>query len=273
MNDEQQQSTNVTEQPAHQQVQPQVSQGLAPHAVKNITKIRSVLIKMMLGAVIAAAAVAVIAILVGSFGDVAWRSIGTIASAIIHILVLLTIVTMSVSNSSLTSRSTDIVINSTMAITVLSFFTSVFNVWGLLEGELSAKLYLTYAVALFVLIHAKALIDAEAVYHKVRPYILANYVFIASVAGLILGVVYVDNGFDLLSGFYGRLLAASAIIDVTLGIIVAVMYKLHIQNNPELQKSVSAGSGAPIRGIVVTLLVFFFLVLPLLNVVISAARL
>ena len=62
------------------------------------------------------------------------------------------------------------------------------------------------------------------------------------VAGLILGAVYAPNGDELLKGFYGRLLATSAIVDVTLSIVIAGMHRLYIQKHPEL---LAADNGKP----------------------------
>ena len=86
---------------------------------------------------------------------------------------------------------------------------------------------------------------------------------------LILGVVYTENGSQLLDGFYGRLLAASAIVDVTLSMIVAVMHRLHIQKHPELQSQQQAKGGASAVKIVVTILLFIFVVWPVVGMVMA----
>jgi hypothetical protein len=166
-------------------------------------------------------------------------------------------------NNDVSPRSTEFVVNTAILIAVLSFFTSVFAIWHVLTGSVPLRLYTTYVVALFALIHIKTLIDVDVTYWKVRSYGLANYLFIMIVAALILGVVYAPDASSLLSGFYGRLLAASAVVDVTLSVIVAVMYRLYLQQHPELVAAKPARSHSAVR-IVLAVLFFFFFVLPLL---------
>ena len=78
-----------------------------------------------------------------------------------------------------------------------------FATWQVITGALLFKLYATYMVALFLVLHAKTLMDVDALYDKVKPYVYANYVFMLLVGMLILGVVYVDNSWSILNGLYG----------------------------------------------------------------------
>jgi hypothetical protein len=231
-------------------------------------KLRATLIKLMLGCLILAAAVAIITILIGKFSDTTGKALGTVFVALLHIGIVFGLVSMTASKEDVSPRTTDFVINSTVLIAVLSFFTSVFAIWGLLAGDIALKLYVTYVVALFVLLHGKTLIDVETVYPRVRPYVYANYVFIAAVAAMILGLVYASDSSSLLGSFYGRLLAASAIVDVTLSVIVAVMHRLHLQQHPEIAASKPGGAHSGSRVVLIVLL-FFFVILPLLQLAVG----
>lgn len=224
--------------------------------------LRSTLIKLMLGTLVLSAGLAVVLILIGTFNDTAWRAIGTLFSAMIHIGLLFAV--LSLATGSVPTKSDNLVINSAMTIAIASFFTSIFGIWEIIDGELSVKLYITYAVLLFAILHTKVLMDVEQVYAKVRPYVYVNYGFIVFVAALILGIVYIPESYDLLSGFYGRLLAAAAVIDVTLGIVVAVMHKLYLQQHPELITKHSEQRFAGGR-IIVAILLFFFVIWPLMS--------
>lgn len=196
-----------------------------------VKEIRSLLIKLFLGALVVAALVAVISILVGSFNETAQRSIGTIFVAMVHILVLFGVLSIT-SKDPRTEKSTNLVLNSSIVIVVASFLTSVLAVWDLLDTEISVKLYVTYVVLLVAIFHAKAIDDIRVVYDKVAGYVYANFAFITLVVILLLGAVYL-NTLNLLDGFYGRLLAAAAVIDFTLSMIVAVMQRLYLQKHPE----------------------------------------
>lgn len=224
-------------------------------------QLRSILIKLMLGCLILAAAVAVITILIGDFTDTTGRALGTVFAALIHIAIVFGLVSMTVPASKELQKSSDFVVNMSIGIVVLSFFTSIFGIWEVLEGEILGRLYLTYLVALFVLLHGKTLLDVQTLYAKAKPYVYANYVFVAVVALMILVLVYSPDRAELISGFYGRALAAAAIIDVTLSVIVAVMHRLYLQQHPQEQQLKPAQASSGVR-IVLILLFFFFIIWP-----------
>lgn len=226
-------------------------------------QLRSVLIKLMLGCLIVAAAVAVVTILIGEFTDTTGKALGTVFAALIHIGIVLGLVSMAAPEAKVLQKSSDAVVNISIGIAVLSFLTSVFGIWDMLQGETLGKLYLTYIVALVAVLHVKTLLDIQLMYKKVTPYVYANYVFVVLVACMILGLVYSPDGSDLISGFYGRALAASAIIDVTLSVVVAVMYRLYLQQHPKEQsKAHPSGAGSVVR-VIFVLLFFFLVILPL----------
>lgn len=235
-------------------------------------KMRSLLIKLLLGCLVAAASVAVVAVLAGSMTEIVWRAIGTIVSAMIHIGILFAVVSITASGNKKMQISTNFVVNASIIIIVCSFFTSMFSTWNVLGAEWSVKLYITYAVLLFLLLHAKTIMDVEAVYEKVRPYMYANFVFMMLVGALILGVVYVDGGWDLLDGFYGRLLGASVIIDVTLSMVIAVMHRLYLQSHPEIAEAQQVRHGGSAGRIIVGILLFIFVIWPLMSVMLAIAR-
>ncbi|HVS58666.1 MAG TPA: hypothetical protein VHD60_02925 [Candidatus Saccharimonadales bacterium] len=227
-------------------------------------KLRSTLVKSMLYCLVAAAAIAVVTILIGKFSDTTGRALGTIFVALIHIGLVFGLVSMLTSKKTdVSPGSTEFVVNTSIIIAVLSFFTSVFAIWQIVGGTLPLRLYTTYVIALFALVHVKTLIDVDVQYWRVRSYVLANYVFIAIVSLMLLGDLYVHDPAALLSGFYGRLLAASAVVDVTLSVIVAVMYRLYLQQHPELVVEKPARAHSALR-IILAVLFFFFFVAPLL---------
>ena len=233
-------------------------------------KLRSTLIKSMLYCLVTAAIVAVVTILIGKFTDTTGRALGTVFVALLHIGIVFGLVsTIASKKTDVSPKSTEFVVNASILIVVLSFFTSVFTIWQVMTGDLPLKLYTTYVVALFAMVHTKTLIDVDVSYRKVRSYVQANYVFIGVVALMILGAVYASDAHALLSGFYGRLLAASAVVDVTLSVIVAVMYRLYLQQHPELVKEKPARSHSSLR-VILAVLFFFFFVLPFLFSLVGA---
>lgn len=238
----------------------------------NIQQLKSVLIKALLGSIIVAAAVAVVAILIGEMNSTVERSLGTVVSAVLHIVIVFIILSLSTSGNPTTKRSTEMVISSSMLVAVLSFFTSVFAIWGLLGGELATKLYVSYMIILFAILHVKTLLDITAVYAKARPYVVANYVFIALVAAMLLRAVHIPSGFEMLSGFYGRLLAALAIVDVTLSITIAIIHRLYLQKHPELPTPTSNHDTNSVFRLILAVLLFIFFICPMLSMLMSIGQ-
>ena len=205
-----------------------------PTQSERIVQIRTILTKGLLGCLIAAAVVAVIAILMGSMNDIALKAIGTILAAVTHLGILFTITSVVSTEAQLVRRTTGVVLNVSIGIAALSFMTAVFMIWGIITANLSFKFYGAYAVLLFSLLHWKAVVDIEEVYEKVRSYMFANVAFIFAVAILGIIVIFAPQLLETAGGFFGRLLAVSVIIDVTISVIIIVMNRLYVQKHPEL---------------------------------------
>ncbi len=230
-----------------------------------VQKLRSILIKSMLGCLIVAAAVAVGAVLIGEFNQTTWRALGTVFAAIIHIGILFAVISTASSKVTHPSieRAQEFVINTAIVIAVMSFFTTVLGTWDVLTGDVPAKFYGTYAVVLFAVLHVKTLFDIQILYQKARNIIYANYGFIFFVAILLLYAIWA--GTEVLSGFTGRLLAAAAIIDATLSIIAAVLFKLHAQKDPELAQQLKGPTRSASTKVIIAILLFIFVVWPVIQ--------
>ncbi len=253
-----------------QPVQPVQEPPAVAYRDEHWMQLRSFLIKIMLGCVIAAAGVAVVAILAGTMGEVAWRAIGTLISAMIHIAILFGVISMSAPTTPELARSSNFAINSSMVIAILSFFTSIFGIWDVLPGDVAGKLYATYLIALVAILHTKTLMDIETLDSKNKGLVYANYAFIVLVAVMLMVLIYSDNAGELLNGFFGRALAASAIVDVTLSVVLAVRARLYMQKFPELQdRYAPKGGGSPTARVVVILLVLIFVLPAVLQAVVS----
>lgn len=229
-----------------------------------VPEIRAWLFKGLLGCLITAATIAVVAILIGGMGDIAWRAVGTICIAILHIAFLFIILPAGHTSVSM-RRSSNMIVNALLAIVIGSFFTAVAHNWELLDSSIAGKLYSTFIVAFISLIHVKALMDIEDDDPSVRSVVRYNYGALGLAALLVTGLIYIEDSYQLLSGFYGRLLAATFVVDVTLSIVVAVMHRLYMQKHPELVRTEEASKhpAGRIALIVVASVIGFFIVISL----------
>ena len=164
-------------------------------------------------------------------------------------------------------RSSNMLINVSLVLIVLGFLTSVFNIWDVLDSEVTSKLYATYFVLLGTALYGKVLYDIEGELTNMQKVIWANYGMVALVAMLLLGLIYSSEASELLSGFYGRLLAASSITAATLSIVIAIQQHLFYQKHPELKQKRRHSAG---KIILIVVLVIIF-VPTLISMILSAA--
>lgn len=198
--------------------------------------LRKLFIQTLVGSLIAAAALAVIAVLLGGFTDILGRTLGTILIVAAHSIVGLGIVHTNENQND--AQMLNVFTNTSFVIVVLSFITSVFGIWELLPGELVGRLYLTYLVILFATLHGEMLaksLNKEAYIDKI---VWANYGIMAVVVALILPVIYIEDASVLLGDFYFRLLTAFAIVDATLTILAMIFYKVYLQKHPKVESPI-----------------------------------
>ena len=206
----------------------------------NFEKVRNILVKILLGTLVAAAAVAVGVILIGTVGDIMWRVIGTLAAAVGYVLVLLAIIsTVPQINEEPEGRSALFLVNSLLALVCASYLTSILGIWGVTDGELSTKLHLAYFVILLGIFYAKPLITLEQSNPRLKRFIRANYIFIALACVLASIAIVAPTEWSLWDSFFGRFVAAAVVIDVTLSMIITVLYHLDTQ---QLRKSKPNGT-------------------------------
>lgn len=194
----------------------------------NAEKLKKLSIQVMIGGLIGAAAIAIVAVLAGSFNDTFKRSLFTLLLVMFHALVCLAFLERTAQNP---ERSFRFFENVFFFIVVLSFFTSIFGVWEVLSGDIIGKLYLTYGVLLFACLHGQMLSQTSGKQSNIDNIVNVNYVVMAAVILLILPLIWV-SGADK-GSFYYRILAAIGIVDATLTILAVILHRMYLQKHPK----------------------------------------
>lgn len=208
-----------------------------------------------------AAAIAVIAVLVGSFNDTLARALGTIAMVALHAVLSFGYITGADKRDRRDDgRSIELFINTVFTLIVLSFITSLFAIWQFIEGSLTLKLYLSYGVLLFATLHADVLYRIRGFEKRIDGVVTVNYIVMTIVVLMIFAVIFSGTPSDLGDFFY-RILAACGIVDATMTITAMIMHKLYLQKHPELsakaaQSAVSQPKNFWRNPIVIILLIF-----------------
>lgn len=229
---------NQTNTPSQQPITPQVpAPNVSPTAPRQLTpraeKLKKLSLQVMIGGLIGAAVVAVAAVLAGSFNSTFEKALSTLFVVVIHAMACLAFVEQTGKSKNSSFRFFE---NAVFSIIVLSFFTAIFGIWGLLSGDIVGKIYGTYAVLLFACLHGQMLVDTRGKRASIDTLVNFNYGVMAVVIILILPLIWLTP-MDF-PGFYFRLLAAFGIIDGTLTILAVIFHRLYLQKHPEARSPI-----------------------------------
>ncbi|HSX47678.1 MAG TPA: hypothetical protein VLF63_02800 [Patescibacteria group bacterium] len=231
------QNTNQLLQPSQDQSPVNQSQNpIQDNSSQNtpkVEKIKKLSIQIMIGGLISAAVLSVIAVLAGSFNPTFETALITLLLVMAHSLASLAFVERTSKSKNSNFRFFE---NAVFFIIVLSFFTSIFGVWSIFSGSFVAKLYGTYFILLFACLHGQMLVETRGKQSNIDTIVNINYALMALVISLILPLIwYTSYSFP---SFYFRLLAACGIIDATLTILAVILHRLYIQKHPEAQSAI-----------------------------------
>lgn len=233
--------------------------------------VKRVFLQIMVGCLIAAGVLCVITVLIGSFNDIFAKALFTILLIALHSLVSFGFITNKERQK--TTENLEIFSNTTFVLIVLSFITSLAGVWGLLDGDLVWRLYLTYFVLLFATLHGEVLAKMLGKQDTIDKMIFSNYGFMIVVVLMLLPVIFVSDA-TLLGEVYYRFLAAFGIIDATLTLVAVIMHKLYLQKHPKVESAVfnPANGPQPRRGMhPVVIILLAYLALQFIGGVVIAA--
>jgi len=227
-------------------------------------KLRKYLTYLIIGILIVAACVSVVAVLMGAVNDAISKTYATLFWSAIHCLIALAIIW----NDSIEKTYTRLpfFLNTLFLIVALSFAATVLKVWDVVTWHTLNNFYKTFATLAFASFHGEILSKVEKKKNHIDAAIYINYIFIILVFCLLQVQFYIDNVGDL---FY-RILAAGSIIDGTLSLLVIIFYRLYKYNNPTTEIQAPQEEYDPIISLLMVLLViylFFLVVAPLIGLI------
>ena len=221
---------------------------------------------------IISAVVAVVAVLFGEFNEKFGKVFLTLFMFIIHSFVLM-IFTWEDEHQG-TSSKFGFFSGVLFLILVFSIISSILGVWEILDSETIGKIYSTYFLMGFASLHGNILAKAFEKETYLDLIIFVNYLFMTIVVLMLLPIIFMSGQFiQSLGDFFPRVLAAAAIIDGTLTILVIIFYNLYMHKHPrtegELYNEASQnGRGKKGRGLsiwvwILLIILFFQIILPL----------
>ena len=200
------------------------------------SQIKKLVVNVMIGSLIGAAAIAVAAVLIGEFNDILGKALITLIVVMIHALASLGFL----DSKSKKNNPSELVVftNTIFVLIVLSFVSSIFGIWELISGTVLTKLYATYFITAFAVSHGEILYKVTGLDKKIDKIIYSNFVLMFVVFALLLPVIWASGAADF-PDFYYRLLSAAAIIDTTLTAETKMQ-----SSNKSIETSVDNGQSA-----------------------------
>ena len=200
------------------------------------SQIKKLVVNVMIGSLIGAAAIAVAAVLIGEFNDILGKALITLIVVMIHALASLGFL----DSKSKKKNPGELVVftNTIFVLIVLSFVSSIFGIWELISGTVLTKLYATYFITAFAVSHGEILYKVTGLDKKIDKIIYSNFVLMFVVFALLLPVIWASGAADF-PDFYYRLLSAAAIIDTTLTAETRMQ-----SSNKSIETSVDNGQSA-----------------------------
>jgi hypothetical protein len=199
----------------------------------NLSSLKSIFFKVLMACLVAAAGVAIFTVLAGKFNDVLAKSLASIAMVALHTLASFSYIDATQKRHSPNALS--FLTGAVFFFIVISFVTSVFGVWELIPTDLIYKLYATYFVLLFAILHAETLAKTLRTTQAITYVVGTNFVLMTIVTIMLMPVIYISNTSSL-GDFYFRALAAAGILDATLTLLAVIMHKQYLDKHPELAK-------------------------------------
>lgn len=200
----------------------------------NLATLKSLFMKIMIGCLIAAGAIAVITVLSGQFNEILGRSLATIGLIALHALASFAYIDMNEKQKS--AKDLAFFTNAVFVIIVASFITSLFGLWSILQGSFVVQLYFMYGILLFAVLHGDVLAKTLGNEKTTDNIVYANYAFMIVVVVLLMPVVF--GSADGLGDLYYRLLAAFGIVDAILTLIAVILNKMYLEKHPKANPTI-----------------------------------
>lgn len=196
---------------------------------KKIGTLKTGILYVLIGGLVVAALISIVAILIGEFNEVIRKALGTTLLVMSHCLLILLIVMADRNN--LIGRS--LILTTVLGTIFANIFTSIFGIWDIWEDSMSE-----HFLAFYVLLIGMAFVvtGIRKLWLKTKAVSITTTVSIAA-AGLFTVVVtpwiFADNP-ELLDDFYYRLVGATTVLLATSFTLLAILNRIAVSRNPKL---------------------------------------
>ena len=195
----------------------------------------------LVAGLVISALISIVAVLFGGFNSTVARALGTTASMVVHTFIALFLVSHSSKSS---SKSSGLLTNTLLFITIASFITTVLNIWEVIPSQTAGDLYLVYFYTFLASLWTKLLLKVGE-YSADKPTRVASRVSIGFTGLfylLLLPTVFTHYS-DTLPDLYYRIMAATVIALATSSVLTTVSHRIYLFKHPELKSQPSHDKG------------------------------
>lgn len=194
------------------------------------SKLRSVLLYVLIGGLVISAFISVFAILAGGFNETLTRSLWTTFVLLLHALFVLAIVSTDTKNQ----LGRAIVSTTILAVTLANLVTTTLGTWNILPHDGALKAFNVYVLLIGTAFAVAAILRLLLKHTVTRVLIYTTVGLVLVLAGL-LSLWIIFNGTSWVNEFYYRLIGATSVLASTSFIVAVVMRQIAVSKSPELK--------------------------------------
>ncbi len=195
--------------------------------MKNIARYKKYIINTLIASLIAAALVAVVSVIIGSFNNTTEKIIWILVSVVGHALLNIALIERAENSEGRFSFFKNVL----YGLIPVSLVTSILGISTAITSGLTGSLYNLYIVIILASLHSNALYLFKGATRLINNLVRSNITATCLTGLLMLPHIFMEDPKQDLSDYYYRILAAVAIIDSTLTVLILIFYKLYAQHN------------------------------------------
>jgi FtsH-binding integral membrane protein len=234
--------------------------------VSRSAKFRKYTLCVLIGGLIVSSLISIVAILIGEFSDTIRRALFTTVLMVVHALVALAFVSVEPGKDKFSSA---LITNTSFAIVVASFFTSVLGTWEIIAGSTVREFYTTYVLAFLTTLMASVILQLRRETLRTRALAFTSTGILVFMYALVQPWIFADDNSSL-PEIYFRTIGATAVLFVTCIVLTTISYRLYAAKH----RTTSHRTPLEISGWgwAIIIIVFFLFGLPLLEMLEKAFR-
>ena len=191
------------------------------------SKVKKYFMYITIGGFVVAALIAIVAVLIGEFNVVIYRSLFTVLVIVIHSL--LTVAFMSIKHN---KKSDGVILYTVLGVIVVSLLNSILGIWEIMKWETVLDVYQACFYAIIAAGIIRMLMNANQIDKVTRNLSKATIGVTVATYIILMPSIFVNYP-DTVPEVYWRIMWATIILLVTMSVLVFIFNHLFLNQHPE----------------------------------------